>query len=432
MKFIKILFLSFGIKILSLSILLISRILTARILPPADFGSVGNALNLITIITRWSSLGAGPATQFTASKFSSKKNSLLIYAIIFSVFTGITGLLIFYYFKAEIFSSQFKNDQNGYVFLRFISWLPVINLSMTLPILVLGLGHFKEYSFTQVLPLLFQAVVISLAYNQQNAFEFIIWAQIISWILTVAITLVFIDYKNFSFKFDGKLFEIYSKYALKAWPQVTLQFGISRFAVLIGSYLFTSQDLGYFILAANLAESFLILSTSLTPLIFNRIASKGPDFAFLGKSLRFSGLSFIFIWPVVTLFGKPIFLLIFGVAYDPSWNLFLLLLISTMFHALNRICMNYIGATGKNMILSGIQLTQLILLFLMGFCACSFFGITGLCYASTAVAVTGFLCYIFIIKKMEEKQISDLFSLFLFDRKDINMLRRILKDIRDN
>ena len=87
--------------------------------------------------------------------------------------------------------------------------------------------------------------------------------------------------------------------------------------------------------------------------------------------------------------------------------------------------MNYIAAMGKNMILSGIQLTQLILLFLGGFWACSVFGITGLCYASTTAPVTGFLCYIFIIKKMEEKQISDLFSLFLFDRKDIDMLRRI-------
>ena len=425
MKFIKILSLSFGTKILSLAILLISRILTARILSPADFGSVGNALNLITIITRWSSLGSGPATQFIASKYSSQRNSLLIYAIIFSVFTGITALLIFYYFKAEISSSQFKNDQSGAAFLRFIPWLPVINLSMTLPILLLGLGRFKEYSFTQVLPLLFQVVVILLAYNRQNAFNFIVWAQVISWISTVAITLVFIDYKNFSFEFDGKLFEIYCKYALKAWPQVVLQFGISRFAVLIGSYFLSVQDLGYFILATNLTESFLILSTSLTPLVFNRIASRGPDFSFLGKSLRFTGLSFILICPIVTCFGKPIFLLFFGVPYDPSWNLFLLLLISTMFNALNRICMNYIAAMGKNMILSGIQLTQLILLFLGGFWACSVFGITGLCYASTTASVTGFLCYIFIIKKMEEKQISDLFSLFLFERKDIDMLRRI-------
>ena len=425
MKFIKILSLSFGVKILSLAILLISRILTAKILSPADFGSVGNALNLITIISRWGSLGSGPATQFAASKYSSKKNSLLIYAIIFSVFTGITALLIFYYFEAEISSSQFKNDQSSTAFLRFIPWLPVINLSMTLPLLLMGLGRFKEYFFTQVLPLLFQVVVISLAYNRQNAFELIIWAQVISWFSTVAITLVFIDYKNFGFEFDGKLFEIYSKYALKAWPQVILQFGISRFAVLIGSYFLSSQNLGYFILASNLAESFLILSTSLTPLIFNRIASGGPDFSFLGKSLRFSGLSFILVWPIVTCLGKPVFLLIFGLAYDPSWNLFLLLLISTMFHALNRICMNYIAAMGKNTILSGIQLAQLVLLFLGGFWACSVFGITGLCYASTTVSVAGFLSYIFIIKKMEEKQISDLFSLFLFNRKDINMFRRI-------
>ena len=87
--------------------------------------------------------------------------------------------------------------------------------------------------------------------------------------------------------------------------------------------------------------------------------------------------------------------------------------------------MNYIAAMGKNTILSGIQLAQLVLLFLGGFWACSVFGITGLCYASTTVSVAGFLSYIFIIKKMEKKQISDLFSLFLFNRKDINMLRRI-------
>ena len=426
MKLIKSFYFSFGTKILSLAILLISRILTARILNPSDFGSIGNALNFATIITRWGSMGIGPATQFTASKYSAQKNILLIYAILFSVFLGVSGLLIFFYFEVKILSWQFANDSNGrLVFLKFIPWLPIITLSMTLPILLLGLGRFRQYSFTQVLPLFFQAIVICIAYNRQNAFELVILAQIISWISTVVIAFLFTDYKNSGSKFDGELLSIYVQYALKAWPQVILQFGISRFAALIGNYYLTSQELGYYILASNLSESFLIFSTSITPIIFNRVASKGPDFSFLGRSLRFSNLVFIMLCPIITFLGKPIFIYTFGIDYAASWNLLLLLLISVMFQAMTRICLNYMAALGKNTLLSGIQFCQLIILFFSGFSFCPVFGVPGLCYAGIIASITGFTFCIFTIKKLEKKQNSELFSLFLFTREDIKVLSQI-------
>ncbi|WP_221394521.1 oligosaccharide flippase family protein [Dyadobacter sp. NIV53] len=412
MKFITSFYYSLGTKIVSLLILLISRILTARILGPADLGSVGNALNFASIISRWGSLGIAPAIQFTNSKFPQQKNTLFIYAILSSVLIGIINLIFLLYFQNEILDWQFKSDTNAQlVYLRFFPFLPLIMLSMTLPILLLGSGKIKEYSFTQILPLFLQTVIIAALYFSPKSLDLIIWAQVIYWISTIVTALIFISFKNFRYRFDKDLLIIFVRYSLNAWPQVILQFGIARFAVLIGSQYLSNKDLGYYILASNLSESFLVINTSLTPLIFNKIASQGSNTRLLSISLRFTVILLFPILFITLLFGKPVFIYFFGIEFGKTWDLLLLLLISVLFHSLGRICSNYLAASGKNMIVSGIQLLQLALLAIVCSFACPSFGVSGLSYASICASATGFILCLLMILKVRERKFRNLFSL---------------------
>ena len=426
MKFITSFYYTFGTKVISLFILLLSRILTARILGPAELGSLGNALNFTTIVSRWGSMGIAPATQFVSSKYPLQKNTVFFYAIFASVLLGIVNLIFLVYFKNEIPNWQFQSDMNAqWAYLKFIPFLPFIIVSMTLPILLLGSGQIKKYSFTQILPLLLQTVILLIAYFQPLSLDVIILAQIIYWLSTVFIAFFLIGFKNFSLKADKDLLLIFVKYALKSWPQVILQFGITRFAVLIGSQYLSSKNLGYYILASNLSESFLVINTSITPLLFNRISAQGSNIKLLGISLRLSIISFLPVLLITAVFGKPIFIFFFSSEFDQTWNLLLLLLLSILFHSLARICINYIAALGKNTIISMIQLFQLTVLFVVCTLSCPAFGVFGLCWASIAASLAGFVLCIISVQKYE-KEYSGSFSLFRFTKNDVNIIFQIL------
>ena len=425
MKFITSFYYSFGSKIISLIILLISRVLTSHILGPADLGSIGNALNFTTIVSRMGSLGIAPATQFTSSKYPLQKNTLFIYVIFSSVLTGILNFILLIYFEKEILDWQFHSDGNAQLAYRqFVPLLPINILSMTLPILLLGANRIKEYSLTQVLPLLLQTVIIVLTYFLQKSIDFIILAQLVYWITTVIISLTFINYKSFRFEFDKNLWSIFARYSFKAWPQVVLQFGITRFAVLIGSQYLNNENLGYYILASNLSESFLVINASVTPLIFNKIASTGADIKLLGTSLRFSILLLLPIFFVTILFGKPVFIYFFGIEFDPTWNLLLILLFSVLFQSMLRICLNYMSAMGKNGIVSIIQVIQLSVLLISSLIICPVFGVSGLCYSIVCAAAIGFCFALLALKKLDSRNIS---VLFIPAKDDMNLLLRILK-----
>ena len=422
---------SFGTKIFSLFILLIARVLTARILGPANLGSIGNALNLTTIISRWGSLGIAPAVQFTTSKYPKRRNVLLVYTITISATIGVLNWLVLIYFKKEISNWQFSSDDLGsYVFHRFLPWLPVIMLSMTLPIFLLGLGKIRRYSLIQILPLLFQTTILCSAFCLPEKVEIIIAAQLIYWIATVVIALTLVEYRSFSYQFDQKLLVTFSAYAIKSWPQVLLQFGISRFGILVGSQYLSTKDLGYFVLASNLSESFLLLNTSVTPLIFNKIAAGGSDVALLGRMLRFSNVAFLIAFVVSMVFGKPLFLLFFGLEFERTWMLFLELLVAVLFQGMIRFILNYLAALGHNITVSLILICQLAILFLIGIPACQLFGIQGLCHASLCAVLVGFVSCMFALGKFERDYHSAL-SLFSFQKDDIKLLDRLVKRFRD-
>lgn len=425
MKFITSFYYSFGSKIISLIILLITRILTSVILGPADLGSIGNALNFTTIVSRMGSFGIAPATQFISSKYPLKKNTLFIYVIFSSILIGILNLILLIYFRKEILNWQFHSDSNAQsAYLQFISLLPLVILSMNLPVLLLGSGRIKAYSLTQLIPLFLQTAVIIIAYYHQKSITHIISAQLVYWITAVFISLIFINYKNFKFEFDKNLLLVFIRYSFKAWPQIILQFGITRFAVLIGSQYLSNENLGYYILASNLSESFLVINTSITPLIFNKIASTGPNIPLLGTSLRFSILLFLPIFFVTLILGKPIFIYLFSIKFEQTWDLLLVLLFSVLFQSMIRICLNYLSAMGKNGIVSIIQIIQLCALWIISLISCPIFGVSGLCYSSVCASIIGFCFSLIALKKLGNGNIS---LLFIPKKNDMNLLFRILR-----
>lgn len=410
-----------GTKVLSLLLLLVLRVLTARLLGAADLGSIGNALNFSTIVCRWGTVGIAPATQFMTSKYASQRNMILTFVLVASIAISITNLVVLFYFEDKILEWQFASDHNGRsAYVKLIPWLPTIVLSMTLPIFLLGSGRIKAYSFTQTIPVFLQLLFIAILAYQIKTINLVLTSQIIYWLSTIMISILFIRPKIFPVHFDLKILKAFGKYAIKSWPQVILQFGIARFAVLAGAQFLSSQDLGFYLLASNLSESFLLLTTSLMPIVFNQVASRGSSPELLGRSLLVSNLSILFAFTASLFFAKPALLIVFGNEFAPSGDLLILLLISVLFQGMIRILSTYFAALSQNGIINLIQLLQLVLLIVTSYLICPVTGPDGLCYAAIVASVSGCVASLIAYRRIEGNSIS-LVRLFIPTKNDVKV-----------
>jgi O-antigen/teichoic acid export membrane protein len=130
MSFIRSFSFTFGTKALSLVLLLVMRILMARLLGPAGFGSFGVALNLITILSRWGSVGIAPATQLIIGKHPDLKNSVFTCTLILSLILGLINFLLIHFFADELVTWQLgENPSAQNIFRQIYPFMPVIILS---------------------------------------------------------------------------------------------------------------------------------------------------------------------------------------------------------------------------------------------------------------------------------------------------------------
>jgi len=430
MNFIRSFSLMFGTKVISLILLLLSRVILARLLGPAGLGSFGSALNLTTIISRWGSAGIGPATQFMSGKYRDSKNSILTYAITVSLLLGVANILLIQMWGKEIAAWQFsENPPAQQIFRQLFPFLPIIILSMTLPILLLGAGRFKSYSLTQIIPLLVQTLILLSAFWRKGTIDMVVTAQICYWLSTVLIGFIYIGFQNFDIRLDRALLRTYIKLALSMWPLVIFQFGLTRLPVLIGSQYLEIRDLGHYLLALNLAEAFFLVHTSITPIVFNKTISEKSCPAFLARSIRFSNLILLTAFIITCIIGKPIFTTLFGEDFNLSWALLLRLFPWVLVHGMVSILLNYLIAAGERCFVFCTQSLAFVILIILGTVLSPHYRAAGLCLAGFSSSLTAFILAFLIIRFSMNKELR-LMALFLPIRQDWKDLYSMLSGVK--
>jgi O-antigen/teichoic acid export membrane protein len=400
MNFLKSFSFTFLTKAFSIVVLLLCRILLARLLGPSELGSFGNALNLTTLFARWSSLGTVPATQFVAAKHAGYRYEILTITMVLSVILGISGLLFFYLLPTHIVIWQFGHDTFGKeIFEQLIPFLPIVILSMTLPINLLGQGDYKAYSTSQIVPLIIQTSLLGFAFMSTNPVQIVIAGQITYWILMAVISLLKNRVRSFHLSVNSKIATDYVRMALKMFPLVILQYTLARFPILAGSRYLSTKELGYFILASNLSEAFLILYTAITPIIFNRTLKSRSCPIFLIKVICYSGALMLIILILVLTSGGFVFLYLFGERYLPSWRLLQLLSPTILLHGIFTLSVNHFVAIEKTPTVICTYLAGILTLAISCILFCPAYGVIGLCYSSILSALATALICIFLVRK---------------------------------
>ncbi len=429
MSFIRSFSITFASKAFSLILLLICRILTARLLGPSDLGVYGSALNLATILSRWGSMGTVPATQLIISQNPLSKNQILTFILLASWVLGIANILIIYAFQEIIMTWQFPGSLAAFkLFKKLYLFLPVILLSMMLPIYLLGLSQYRNYALTQIIPLCVQVSIILSASEMSENNRIVVVAQLASWLTTVLISIVLIGFRNFHFEFSRSLFIKFTHLSIAMWPLIIIQFGLSRFAILIGSHSLSAVELGQYFLASNLSEAYFFIHASLAPIILNQSGADKPHINFLVRSLRFGNLLLIISLTITILIGRQPFLYFFGDDYAGSWKLFLLLIPNVLFHGMVSVFIHHLLARGKKQIALIFQLTSLVILVLSSFLLCPLYGASGLCVASFISSFCAWLCYLLKIKYDTNRMLS-IGALWIPTSEDWNYLKNLRKVI---
>lgn len=408
-------------------LILIERVLLAGILGPARFGAFGLALNAMTVLSRVLSLGLASATQYFASRGERPADTLQT-CLAIAVVVGGASLGLAVAGVPLLGVVIFRGQEEGFSTFATMVWFqPVILLGMVGSMFVLGRARTRAYAVLQIAPELLFVLVLTGAWLTGAGLSAALAAQLLGWgsLAVFALIAAFPNWLGGSV--DAAIARDVISYGLRSWPGVILSFGVVRVAVLTGARYVPPEALGHYVLAASLAEGLVLVQGILSQLVFNVISSRQPAAAQLALLvMRLSTWGLVGLVAVVATLGRPLFTLVFGSAFEPSWTILLVLLATTITRGLFRLQLGVLaghGRPGVGNIAQGVELGSLLILIPF---AATRFGVTGMAYAAVASSGAGLLTSTMTVRRMTGAPFVDMFG---FRWADMARLRARLMEI---
>jgi len=328
---------------------LLARTLMARLLGPVMYGGFGVGLNMATVLSRLLTFGLLPAAQYYGSKkeFDQRdhlRTSLLLGLVISLLITSV-GVLLVPRLMAGYWARQVVGLE---VFNQLAPFLGIIILGNVMGIIMIPWNRVLEYTIGQIIlgvavPLLFLSC-LPLFLPLKAA----VFAQIGVWVIALGYNTFVMRRELGGGRFNPELALKTIKYGLMTWPQVILNVGAARLAILLGANYLDQNNIGLFIVGMNISEAIFGFHASLGQLVLSRVSEEEKAaFKVTQQAMRLSVILLVSISLLYFIGGRPLLLLIFGAEYSSSWDLSLVLLITGGAHSLGRLSGSVLSGLGK-------------------------------------------------------------------------------------
>ncbi len=370
-----------------------SRVLLWRLLGPQSYGGIALSLNIVTVISRMLSLGLVPATQHFGAKMSAARANLAFTAVSLSVIVGLVLTAGTYAMLPILTRTYLSDDAISSMALAWLASaiLPIL-VSAVLSSLLLSWSRFAEYNIVAVVIGVGVPVLLLGANTVATPPLAAVAAHLISWLAACALSWHFVRAALRGGQWSWDLARRLLKYAMQCWPTVIVAVGTARLATLMGVVFVGPLEIGYFILAINVAEALFSMLSPVSQVLFTHVsANEGTSFGIAARALRLAVLIFSIVTLLYLAVGKPVFLFVLGGDALPAWRLSLILLAAGMMHALARIMASIAAGIGRpelNLVALGSEVGILIVAIPA---LAEQYGIVGLAVCSTAGATVAAL-----------------------------------------
>ncbi len=376
----------------------IISIFLARLLEPEEFGMVGMSMAFISISQVFIDVG------FSAALVQSKDNSKLTYSSVFylNLFAGFL-LTALFFFAAPLIGEFYANDK----FIELVRWLSLIFIFSSLnrvqsAILIRNL-NFKVLTLRMLsASILGGSIGIYYAFEGLGVYSLII--QQISTALISTVLLWAVSGWKPDFKFSLKEVKKLSKFSLFVFFDSFISTIFQKLDVMLIGKIFSPASLGFYSRAVSLKDQVTNYSSSSLSKVFFPVLSGLQEDRKRYSEVYFKVISVIAFMSygltgALFVLGENIILQLFGEKWEPSVEIFQILILAACNKPLNLMMINALNSIGKskeNFIIGLFRKAMIIVPLFIAY----YFGIMSFAIGFVCVSYMVTIAHIFLLRRI--------------------------------
>jgi O-antigen/teichoic acid export membrane protein len=352
MNFVKNTVITFSTQLITVILGVITSIILARTLGPANFGIYSIITLTITVLGTFGSLGIAISNTYYGVKKEYKWNDIasnsFIAAFILGIILIISFMLVFFFYPSFL-----KNINTTLIIIAAIA-TPFTLLMPYFQYILLGQNRIKEFNFTNIIQsaLYLSLIIVILFFN--NSLQGVLSSWTVSFVIAAIIPVIFV-YKSNPFKlhFNFDIFKKTTIFGLKGYLGNVIQFFNYRIDIfLISMILSNYASVGYYSISVALAESLWYLPGVVGTLVFARTPGLTDEDKNRSTPIICRNTFFITLILSIILFitANYIILILYGPTYLPAVKPLWVLLPGVIALSVCKVLSNEIAGRGKPMI----------------------------------------------------------------------------------
>lgn len=425
MNFVKDTLLTFSTQLITVILGVITSIILARVLGPANLGIYSIITLTITVLGTFGSLGIAISNTYYGVKKEYKWNDIasnsFIAAFILGIILIILFLLVFFFYP-----SLLKNIDPTLVIIAAIA-TPFTLLMPYFQYILLGQNRIKEFNFTNIIQsaLYLSLIIVIIFFN--NSLQGVLSSWTVSFVIAAIIPVIFV-YKSNPFKlhFNFDIFKKTTIFGLKGYLGNVIQFFNYRIDIfLISMVLSNYASVGYYSISVALAESIWYLPGVVGTLVFARTPGLTDEDKNKSTPIICRNTFFITIILSIILFitANYIILILYGPNYLPAVKPLWVLLPGVIALSVCKVLSNEIAGRGKPMINTYAAIISLAVNIPLNLIFIPQLGIIGSALASSIAYFVSAIIVLICFLKISGNSISDT---LIIKKEDIYVLKGLL------
>jgi len=335
---------AFSARCIAIVSALLVSMMTARALGPSGRGDYFLVVTFAALISQISNFGLHSSNTYLVAKDRSIFSRLFINTIWISLVAGtcssLIGLVLIKY--THLIAARNAGTLSFSIGLVPASLFFVLGCS-----LLVGIGEIKKFNKIQIAAYGLLALCVGVA----AAFHFGVFGflacTLVGWLVTAALLAMSLHVPQGSVWFDPRTFVKGWRYSAKAYTAALLGLMVLRSNVFLLKFLCGSREVGYYSIAAQMADALGVLPVAVGTVLFPRLVTDADTAWEITKRTAIIVASIMLTLCVASLFlAGPFIRITYGTAFLPATPVVLYMLPGAMLFSIISIVSQFLSAQG--------------------------------------------------------------------------------------
>jgi O-antigen/teichoic acid export membrane protein len=388
---------TYATRVLLIGVGLVTTVIVARLLGPAGRGYYAVATATGVLGVQFGNLGLHTSNVYFAARNPRRLPLLIGNSLVVGL--GVGGALAVILAMALRLMPGLVSIDGRLLFLALL-WIPLGITYLLLQDLLLGVQDVRGYNVlelgTKVIPLLLMGAIV------------LFWQPSVARLFSAAVagllaTCLF-SMKRLRQHFGGwprpslSLFRISFRYAAKAYLATFFGFLVLRADLFMVQHILGPEQSGYYSIASTMADTVYVLAIVVGTVLFPKLSALRDNHAKLRLTYQAAGATAAALLPILVsaaLLAKWVVRLLFGVAFLPAAQAFVLLMPGMLFLGVESVTVQFLNSIGFPRIVVVIWALCTVFNVTLNLWAIPHYSIAG---AAVTSSLSYFLAFVLIVK----------------------------------